>query len=269
MVLQNRAFHGHRSLRLRTVPHAPECADLVCHTDSMPSIDEGAKAYEMGLAARFGFAVKTRRTTLKLSASELARRTADLGYPISRSAIAKIESNSRSGKVDVAELLVLSAALDIPPVVLLFLIVPVGGPTEMLPGVGVLAEEAVRWMSGRVSFPRHLLADSEDKPKPPNDGVKLVGAAMSLEEALEARIPLINQLEKAPDPREVEVAQGMLRINDEQISALLEEMNDAQLALWGSRIAYEVTIDPGPPIRYQVRMDTESLPPAYSSAEKA
>jgi hypothetical protein len=35
-------------------------------------------------------------------------------------------------------------------------------------------------------------------------------------------------------------------------------MSDAQLALWGSRIAYEVTIDPGPPIHYQVKVDTES-----------
>jgi transcriptional regulator with XRE-family HTH domain len=225
----------------------------------MPSIDEGAKAYEMGLAARFGFAVKTRRTALKLSASELARRTAGLGYPITRGAIAKIESNSRSGKVDVAELLVLSAALDIPPVVLLFLVVPVGGPTEMLPGVGVLAEDAVRWLSGRISFPPAiLLTDPEDKSKPPNDGVKLIGAAMSLEKALEARIPLVNQLEKAQDPREANVAQAMMKINDEQIVSFLEEMNDSQLALWGSRIRYEVTIDPGPPIRYHVTMDTDS-----------
>lgn len=60
------------------------------------------------------------------------------------------------------------------------------------------------------------------------------------------------------NPREVEVAQGMLKINDKQIEGLLKEMNDAQLALWGSPIRYEVTIDPGPPIRYQVTMDTDS-----------
>lgn len=39
---------------------------------------------------------------------------------------------------------------------------------------------------------------------------------------------------------------------------LVAAMSDAQLALWGSRIAYEVTIDPGPPIHYQVKVDTES-----------
>jgi transcriptional regulator with XRE-family HTH domain len=235
----------------------------------MPKVDERAKAFEMGLADRFGFAVRTRRSALKLSASELAKRTAELGYPITRGAIAKIESNSRSGKVDVAELLVLSAALDIPPVVLLFLIVPIGGPTEVLPGVGVMAEEAVRWVSGQVSFPRQiLLAESEDKAKPPNDGVKLIAAATSLDDALEARIPLVNQREKAQDTREVEVAQRMLQLNDEQIEGLPKEMRDAQLALWGSRISYEVMIDPGPPIRYQVRMDTDSSIP-HSSIDDA
>jgi transcriptional regulator with XRE-family HTH domain len=236
----------------------------------MPSVNERAKDYEMGLAERFGFAVRTRRKALSLTASDLARRTAELGYPITRGAIAKIESNSRSGKVDVAELLVLSAALDIPPVVLLFLIVPIGGPTEMLPGVGVKAEDAVRWMSGRISFPREiLLADSEDKAKPPNDGVKLIAAAMSLENVLEARIPLVHQLENAHEPGEIDVAKRMLQINEEQIEGMLKEMSDAQLALWGSRIAYEVTIDPGPPIRYQVRIDTESPRSADASTGKA
>jgi len=231
-----------------------------CYIASMPSTDERAKSYEMGLAARFGFAVKTRRTALKLSASEVARRTAELGYPISRGAIAKIEANSRSGKVDVAELLVLSAALDIPPVVLLFLIVPVGGPTEVLPGVGVLAEDAVRWVSGQVSFPRVGigLPDSEEPVKPPNDGVKLIAAAASLEKMFEERIPLVNQLEKASEPHDVDVAQRMLRINDERIQDSLQKMHDAHLALWGALIRYEMTIDPGPPIRFQVTMDTES-----------
>jgi hypothetical protein len=75
---------------------------------------------------------------------------------------------------------------------------------------------------------------------------------------LEVRIPLVNQLEKAQDPREVDVAQRTLQTNDEQIEGLLKEMRDAQLALWGSPIRYEATIDPGPPIRYQLTIDTDS-----------
>ena len=50
---------------------------------------------------------------------ELAERTAELGYPITRVAISKIERNSREGKLDVAELLVLAEALGIAPVLLL------------------------------------------------------------------------------------------------------------------------------------------------------
>jgi hypothetical protein len=57
----------------------------------MPSIDERAKAFELELSRRFGLAVETRRKALNLTASEVARRTAELGYPISRGAIAKIE----------------------------------------------------------------------------------------------------------------------------------------------------------------------------------
>jgi integrase len=78
----------------------------------------------------------------------------------------------------------------------------------------------------------------------------------------------VNQREKAQDTREVEVAQRMLQLNDEQIEGLPKEMRDAQLALWGSRISYEVMIDPGPPIRYQVRMDTDSSIP-HSSIDDA
>ena len=58
-----------------------------------------------------------------------------LGYPISRGAIAKMESNVRSGKVDVAEVPVLSAALDIPPVLLLFSGFSMDGFRDALPGV--------------------------------------------------------------------------------------------------------------------------------------
>jgi len=201
----------------------------------MPSIDEGAKAYEMGLAARFGVAVKARRTALKLTASELARRTAELGYPISRGAIAKIESNSRSGKVDVAELLVLSAALDIPPVFLLFFIFPGGSLVEVLPGYQALPEDAARWVSGRISFPRKVGdAGFEDHARPPNDGVKVIAAASAVESALEERMRLEKQLEKAQDhPGEAEVAQRMLQITEEKVVGYLQEQGAAQRALWG------------------------------------
>src|SRR5262245_32781047 len=143
----------------------------------MPNINYAAKGWELTRSGGFGDAVRERRKGLNLTASEVARRTAMLGYPVSRGAIAKIESNLRSGKVDVAELLVLSAALDIPPVLLLFPEFSTNGSVEVLPGIVTSQDEAVRWVSGRVAFPHDAdPEDAEDLPRPPNDGVKLIAA---------------------------------------------------------------------------------------------
>lgn len=167
-----------------------------------------------------------------------------LGYPISRGAIAKMESNVRSGKVDVAEVPVLSAALDIPPVLLLFSGFSMDGFRDALPGVLTPDDDAVRWLSGRVSFPRRLGPNAlgvEGQPTPPNDGVKLISATLSLDKALEARIPLLDALHIArrdysgdlQTALDIETAQRMLEISGEQIESLRQEMRDARKALWG------------------------------------
>ena len=114
-----------------------------------------AKEFELTRAGWFGNAVSWRRRALNLTASELSRRTVDLGYPISRGAIAKIESNLRSGKIDVAEVLVLAAALDIPPVfaaVSAVLHRRLSG--QCFPASSRQKTSAVRWMSGQVPFLR-------------------------------------------------------------------------------------------------------------------
>jgi transcriptional regulator with XRE-family HTH domain len=223
----------------------------------MPSIDRDAKAYEMTRAGWFGTAVSWRRNALKLTASELSRRTAELGYPISRGAIAKIESNVRSGKIDVAEVLVLAAALDIPPVLLLFPQLATDGGAVVLPGLMTSEDEAVRWMSGGVSFPQNYDLSGirlEGQPNPPNEGVKLIAAVSSLQQTLEARIPLLNEVHKAQadwddvqanweDARanlddvharadRLETARRTMQLNDERIAAIQKEIRDARKALW-------------------------------------
>ncbi len=79
----------------------------------------------------------------------LAERTGELGYPISRVAIGKIETSHREGKFDVAELLVLAAALDIPPMLLLYPGYP-DGAVENLPGRSTDSRIAALWFSGQV-----------------------------------------------------------------------------------------------------------------------
>jgi transcriptional regulator with XRE-family HTH domain len=117
----------------------------------MPNIHPGAKAWEADLAARVGRAVYRRRKALGLTAQQLAQRTTDLGYPVTRVAVSKIEGNTRAGKLDVAELLVLSAALRIPPVLLLL---PGYGRSndavEILPGRKAESSDAARWFGGLV-----------------------------------------------------------------------------------------------------------------------
>lgn len=72
------------------------------------------------MAGRIGEAVARERGIQRLTAVQLSARTQELGYPITRGTIARIEGNHRAGKFDVAELMVLAQALRVPPVLLLF-----------------------------------------------------------------------------------------------------------------------------------------------------
>jgi transcriptional regulator with XRE-family HTH domain len=113
----------------------------------MPHIDQSAKTWEMELSGRIGAAVQARRNALKLTAQQLAERTRALGYLVTRVAISKIETNNRAGKFDVAELLVLAAALDLAPVQLIFPDL-VDGPVQVLPNRTVTSANAVAWFAG-------------------------------------------------------------------------------------------------------------------------
>ena len=113
----------------------------------MPSIDEAAKAWQEQLAKRVGLAIRDRRTALGFTAQQLSEQTRSLGYPVSRAAIAKIESNSRSGKLDVAELLALSVALFVPPVALVFP-GPYDDEIDVLPALKAMQFDAAQWFSG-------------------------------------------------------------------------------------------------------------------------
>jgi transcriptional regulator with XRE-family HTH domain len=80
------------------------------------------------------------------SAQWLADETKRIGFPISRAAIANYESSRKRG-LDLAELLILAAALDVPPLVLLFPGLP-DGAVEGLPGVRTTSWDAAAWFSG-------------------------------------------------------------------------------------------------------------------------
>jgi transcriptional regulator with XRE-family HTH domain len=97
------------------------------------------------LHARIAQAIRTARQG-RLSAQQLADETERLGYGISRSQIANYESG-RKKSLDVAELLVIAAALGVPP---LQLLLP-GEPdvdVEMLPGQRTSTFHAIAWFTG-------------------------------------------------------------------------------------------------------------------------
>lgn len=135
----------------------------LCDNVTMPNIDEGAKTWQIEQAGRIGAAVRAGRKRLGITALQLTARTEAFGYPVSRVAISKIESNTRAGKFDISELLVLAAALDVPPMLLLYPQLPYGH-VEFLPGVNVLSYEASDWFSGdapRRGDPSEEISDRE------------------------------------------------------------------------------------------------------------
>jgi len=106
---------------------------------------------------------------LRRSAQWLADETERLGYPISRAAIANYESGRKKG-LDVAELLVLAAALQIPPLTILFPDLP-DGPVEVLPGIQSTSWDAAAWCSGEAGSP-----DPKDQSWPTSQPYELVRA---------------------------------------------------------------------------------------------
>jgi len=134
------------------------------------------------LHQRIAGAIRTARQG-RMSAQQLADETERLGYPISRSQIANYESGRKQG-LDVAELLVLAAALEVPPVTLLF-----GGPpdeeVEMLPDWTGPAFFGIAWFSGdrELAWPGPEVIDPDDArdqaheavADPDSTAVKLLG----------------------------------------------------------------------------------------------
>lgn len=101
--------------------------------------------WDADLHARIAAAIKKHRGAGR-SAQWLADKTAELGYPISRAQIANYESG-RKKNLDIAELLILAAALDVPPMVLLYPDLP-AGQVEIIPGRIGTSWVAYLWATG-------------------------------------------------------------------------------------------------------------------------
>lgn len=97
---------------------------------------------------------------IRMTAQALADRCAELGHPLDRSVIAKLEKGHRL-TVSVADWVVLARALGVPPPLL---IVGLGtdDEIEILPGTRRPSWDAFKWLTGTAAFP----ADPSRHPKP-------------------------------------------------------------------------------------------------------
>jgi transcriptional regulator with XRE-family HTH domain len=193
----------------------------------MPTTDTAAKTWELALAERFGIAVRDRRSALGLSAQQVADRTRGLGYPITRVTISKIEGNMRSGKIDVAEMLVLAVALDIPPALLLLPEFP-DGEVEIVPGRTVESTAAAKWLAGRRGW----------QVGPDNAGTQLVEAVVrrtKLEDPFFDR-QLREHAREAPteDSEDYErIAERVAEVRRHGAEMSTRQIDGAKASLWG------------------------------------
>ncbi|ODR01606.1 hypothetical protein BHQ21_23360 [Mycobacterium sherrisii] len=205
----------------------------------MPNVDPLAKAWQESLSKRVGDAVLLRRKALGMTAESLAERARGLGYPISRVAVTKIEGNKRAGKLDVAELLVLAVALEIPPALLLFPGWP-DGTVDAVPGNDVPVQTARGWLCGDALLPVPLPAGMKaagvtgNRNARINAGINLVRAVNNRSAAVAQRDELTRKAFTEGTP--AAVATNLLKIigdlND-SMPALDDEIADAEAKLWG------------------------------------
>ncbi|HCT3316993.1 TPA: helix-turn-helix transcriptional regulator [Corynebacterium striatum] len=113
--------------------------------------DEAAKEWASERAEEFGIAVNFWRKRLQLTMVELSSRTKEIGYPITRATIAKIETNQRNSKVDFAEVVTLASALEVSPHDLVYF----GQPSKKIratPRAEMRVDTAVEWFSGSYGY---------------------------------------------------------------------------------------------------------------------
>ncbi len=202
----------------------------------MPNIDQAAKAWELEFSGRVGAAVQSRRKALKLTALQLAERTKKLGYPITRVAISKIETNSRAGKLDIAELFVLAEALEIPVALLLFLGFPEGS-VQLLPGYETNGPDAVDWLAGAKPLPAQILGDGNYGDRhPPNDGITIINQIKfreTIERELHQHELLLTLQQDQRTEQQRKRSEARVRELTADLAATDREINQLRLRLWG------------------------------------
>lgn len=184
-----------------------------------------------------GAAIETARRAADVSAVQLAVETAELGTPIHRVAISKIESGTR--QITIPELVVIASALGRSPVSLLF--ANVLAPVEVLPGLEVPGTEALGWFIGiGTGEPARIVDDPElgtglfwatrNYVKESVRGIPESAMAVRLvevEEALKVQRDKLDNFESVPEsPLMSETQKAIRRENIEHARRVLDLLAD-------------------------------------------
>ncbi len=103
--------------------------------------------WDAGWSATIGRLIRQERDAQALSAQELSDKCAALGYRIARGTIAKTENGDRR-HVPLQEVAVIAAALDVPPVTLMFDVTAGDTPHLVTPDLEMPPIGAIEWWSG-------------------------------------------------------------------------------------------------------------------------
>ncbi|MFD5425245.1 helix-turn-helix domain-containing protein [Streptomyces sp. NPDC127084] len=150
------------------------------------------------LALSIATEVRRHRQRRKMSAQQLSDRCGELGLPIQRSVLANLESGRRT-TINVAEVLVLAAALGVPPGELIF---PVGNSpvVEILPGEKREPLAGINWLAGIDSFSGQTSAQATGSLLHARSHEELVGRlnqALAFREIADARMAEVAQYRQA------------------------------------------------------------------------
>ncbi|UVO14643.1 helix-turn-helix domain-containing protein [Mycobacterium sp. SVM_VP21] len=164
------------------------------------------------------------RKAVGWSASRLSDRCRELGVPIHRVALGKMETGERTPTVD--ELTVIAAALNTSPAMLLFGTDLVEGSVALLPSLRTSADHALQWFSGKSS----LTPDAQSAYSQANRPISL---ARDLETARHMLRHSVNDLAAAisRDDERVQMFREILRRSQDEVEFIESEIRESGLVL--------------------------------------
>lgn len=164
---------------------------------------------------RIGAHVAKLRATQKMSAQDVASRTRKLGFEVTRSSIANLESGRKTA-VSLVELAVLAAALEVAPVRLLFDVE--GEDVEVLPGLTASQVKGADWFAG--------LATLQERNPAVRSETELLGPLYYFrkhQDALNTFLVFVARTDNKPQgSRRTEAEEETLKAQAERVSAVRE-----------------------------------------------